>query len=536
MLLQEVIERVRKGEIDGRAELRALLAENPRDRDALGDLAFIEATHGDHRAALRLYLRYVHAGLPTHAEPHWRIGDRLVSLSRLDRAERVYRGVLKRWPDCLDSRIGLRYVAYLRSDRAHTPRAEPVAPSPATPDRREANRELNARELKGKALSLKSRPPGVHIESTTKCNFYCQTCTKGHAPYFAEDLDPTVFEKFSEQVLPYVDHLVVTGFGEPTYSAMFDRLVQAADERSVPVHFTTNGSLLDFGRIERLLRSRTELAISIDGATSVTFEAIRRGSSFDRIIEKLAMIKKVHDVLLSESKTILLFNFVALRSNIHELPDVVRLAHRFGVCHVCAVDYGLQKTEFDSESLRYGPAMANRFLDEAEAVARELGVRLQAMPHYSEETPPPPPPRAGLLRKLFRVRRVFPVPNRFPRMCHSPWSEPYIKVDGRVFPCCTNDVSMGNINEQSFEEIWNGPAYRRLRKRIVGALPPFLCRSCVMGWGINAGNVGNVMAQEGLILKLWYYLEHRLYRWRKSREAKRLGQPPPNFEAGRPVS
>lgn len=531
--LAEVIDRIRTGNCDGRDELRQILASAPNDPDVIGNLAFIEASRGEHKAAIRHYLLYLRVCPQDHPEPHWRIGDRLVRLGRLERAERVYRGVLDRWPDCEDALFGNRYIAYLRSPKAEQNR-KPGLPATAGNTLRDDNAELNKREMRENREVLESLPTAVHIESTTKCNFACRTCSKGHEAYYAEDLKPEVFERFQSEILPTTRRIAITGFGEPTYSRMFDKLMEAAEVNQSVAHFVTNGSLLDFARIESIVRQDVEVTISVDGATRETFEYIRTGSSFPLICEKLGMLKKVRDVLLCEARAKVAFNFVALRRNLPELAAVVRMAHRYAVDFVGVADYNLRYTDFDPEAARFAPVEANRAIDEAQRVARELGIKLDTPPPYDET--PPPPPNAAIWSKLRNVHGIFPAKNRFPRKCHSPWSEPYIMTDGTVTPCCANSTVLGNIREQSFREIWNGPAYRSLRRRISGPLPPLLCRLCFVCWGINGGNAGNVIAKEGLLVKIWYFLEFRWMLWRQRHARKHEAVPPaPNFEKGRPI-
>ncbi len=38
-------------------------------------------------------------------------------------------------------------------------------------------------------------------------------------------------------------------------------------------------------------------------------------------------------------------------------------------------------------------------------------------------------------------------------------------MDGKIFPCFWNDSLMGDLNESSFEEIWNAPPYRAFRDK-----------------------------------------------------------------------
>lgn len=54
--------------------------------------------------------------------------------------------------------------------------------------------------------------------------------------------------------------------------------------------------------------------------------------------------------------------------------------------------------------------------------------------------------------------------------------------DGRVLPCCAGDINapqqLGNIYEQSWPDIWNGDAYRELRRNMLDGVEHSLCRYC----------------------------------------------------------
>lgn len=51
--------------------------------------------------------------------------------------------------------------------------------------------------------------------------------------------------------------------------------------------------------------------------------------------------------------------------------------------------------------------------------------------------------------------------------CFMPWYTAVIGVEGAVYPCCLMmDKSLGNVLEQPWDEIWDGPQFRRLRHEI----------------------------------------------------------------------
>ena len=60
----------------------------------------------------------------------------------------------------------------------------------------------------------------------------------------------------------------------------------------------------------------------------------------------------------------------------------------------------------------------------------------------------------------------------------------YVTSEGVVQPCCMvmgdDRVALGRLDEQSFPEIWTGPAYREFRRRLAGDDPPEVCAGCAL--------------------------------------------------------
>ena len=68
-----------------------------------------------------------------------------------------------------------------------------------------------------------------------------------------------------------------------------------------------------------------------------------------------------------------------------------------------------------------------------------------------------------------------------PIICPRPWTSAFILLDGKVSFCChlpRPEAVIGNLYENSFEEVWNSPLAREMRHCMLqGHLPP-LCRDC----------------------------------------------------------
>lgn len=79
---------------------------------------------------------------------------------------------------------------------------------------------------------------------------------------------------------------------------------------------------------------------------------------------------------------------------------------------------------------------------------------------------------------------VFNQADRYPvsySPCVNIWMSVSVQSNGNVVPCCFSwwdDIIYGNINEQSLEEIWNGPAVARLREQHATQNYPDICARC----------------------------------------------------------
>lgn len=61
-------------------------------------------------------------------------------------------------------------------------------------------------------------------------------------------------------------------------------------------------------------------------------------------------------------------------------------------------------------------------------------------------------------------------------LCDVPWlGNALVLSDGRVLYCCYSEVAIGNVNEQTFGEIWNGPVIRKIRQGLAQQTIPTEC-------------------------------------------------------------
>jgi organic radical activating enzyme len=101
----------------------------------------------------------------------------------------------------------------------------------------------------------------AYIEVSNACNLKCKFC-----PEVERDkhiMSPALFEQVLIQAKPLVDEITLHLMGEPMAHPQFETLVEIAEKQELPIHLTTNGTLIaSQGKANDRLKSRTEKLLS----------------------------------------------------------------------------------------------------------------------------------------------------------------------------------------------------------------------------------------------------------------------------------
>lgn len=318
-----------------------------------------------------------------------------------------------------------------------------------------------------------SGPLEAFFEVSARCNLRCRMCAincdtrydpaAGRPAIFS----PELFERL-EPAFPTLLRAYLFGLGEPLLNPHLPEFARRLSDEGVEVWFNTNATLVDGAMAERLAASGVRsITVSIDGATARTYEAIRRGAKFERVMEGIRALGEAGRKWGHPSMD---FSFVAMASNFHELPALVELCADAGgtAVHVeplyAQADPQLE-AHYRVENLgNLGEERVEDILAEARAVAAGRGIRLAS--RFLEG--------AGSPDYVERARD-----RRFGWTCSEPWSAIWVTAAGEVRTCCLTDAVFGNLRERPFGDIWNGVPFRAFRSRHAsgGGLPPE-CANC----------------------------------------------------------
>jgi radical SAM protein with 4Fe4S-binding SPASM domain len=325
-------------------------------------------------------------------------------------------------------------------------------------------------------------PREIQLEVTGACNLACTMCLVSYRPKIGKRDGALDYERFRGIVdgLPQLERVTLQGLGEPLLSPHLTDMVAYAAARGIAVGFNTNAQLLTPERSRELVEAGVAwMHVSVDGATAATYERIRSGARFARLERHVPALTAAAG-RRGDGGPELCLVFVAMRRNIRELPDVVRLAARWGVPSVRVQNLS---HSFDDTDPSGSYAEIRRYAaDEALFTADDLGLARAAFAEAAAAAE-----ELGLALRLPRLDAA-PAPGPQRRGCEWPWTSAYVTHTGDVQPCCmvmgSERATLGDIRSRSFAEVWRGRAYRAFRRRLESDDPPDVCRGCSLYRGV----------------------------------------------------
>ncbi|MDX2302519.1 MAG: SPASM domain-containing protein [Microscillaceae bacterium] len=299
-----------------------------------------------------------------------------------------------------------------------------------------------------KAPLVSGLPFSISIEPTTSCNLRCPECPSGLRSFSRPigRLSSHTFERIIEELYPTLVYLTFYFQGEPYLHPQFLEMVQYARKKNIYTGTSTNAHYLHDEKARQTVESGlNRLIISIDGTSQETYESYRIGGKLDKVIQGTENILKWKKKLKSKTPHTI-FQFLVVRPNEHQIPEVKLLAKKLGVDEVK--------------------------LKTAQIYDYEQGSDL--IPLNSQYT-----------RYKKNTQGTFEIKNPLLNHCWKMWHSCVFTWDGDVVPCCFDKDAQhkfGNIHQSSFQEIWQGEAYLQFRRSLLKSRKEIdICQNCTEG-------------------------------------------------------
>ncbi len=291
-------------------------------------------------------------------------------------------------------------------------------------------------------------PMSIAIEPTTSCNLRCPECPSGLRSFTRPTgmLQAELFIKTIDELAPTLSYLTFYFQGEPYLHPQFLELVQYASSQKIYTATSTNAHYLNDEMAKKTIQSGLDrLIISIDGTTQESYEAYRVGGKLDKVIEGAKNIIRWKRELKSLTPFVV-FQFLVVKPNEHQIGEVNRLAREIGV------DLVALKTAqiYDYKN------------------GSDLIPTIEKYSRYRKE-----------------ADGTYTIKNELLSHCWKMWQSCVITWDGKVVPCCFDKDAhyvMGDLQQQSFKEIWQSKKYNSFRASILRSRDEIeMCKNCTEG-------------------------------------------------------
>jgi glycosyltransferase involved in cell wall biosynthesis/MoaA/NifB/PqqE/SkfB family radical SAM enzyme len=321
------------------------------------------------------------------------------------------------------------------------------------------------------------------------CNLECIMCEE-HSPY--SDFIPRLYKEtgvkrrrmlfewveriFNESAAIGIKEIIPSTMGEPLLYKEIDRIFHLSQQHGIKINLTTNGTfpkktVKEWAAL--IVPTTTDIKISCNGATAATAEAVMKGIDFEQAVQNAKEFVGYRNSYFKETRVYcrVTFQLTFMKNNMHELPEIIRLAAELDVDRVKGHHLWTHFEEIQSLSFRE-TADSIRAWNEIVAKAEEAA-ELYRKPNGEKI----------LLENIIMLaeNKKAAIPTHYE--CPFLGKELWISATGKISPCCAPDElrktlgDFGNIETTTLAETMNSDPYQSLLKNYKTHA---LCKTCNM--------------------------------------------------------
>ena len=277
------------------------------------------------------------------------------------------------------------------------------------------------------------------VITTYRCNAKCHMCNVWKYPTEeAEEIKPETLEK-----LPSLDFCNVTG-GEPFLRSDISDIVHILKKKSRRVVVSTNGYFT--GKIIGVAEKNNDIGfrISIEGLPAANDELRGLKDGFDRGLRTLLELQRmgVRDIG---------FGITVSDRNAKDMIELYQLAKSMNLEFATAAVHNSYYFHKYDNAITKKEEVSGCFEELIRELLRTRRVKNWFRAYFNH----------GLANYVNGGKRLLPCEAGSANFFVDPW--------GEIKPCNgldDPDVSMGNLNRESFREIWNGEAAAKIRGEV----------------------------------------------------------------------
>ena len=288
-------------------------------------------------------------------------------------------------------------------------------------------------------------PPCLFVEVTNRCNLTCPTCQLGTSEayngYNKADLSFETFKKMIDQI-PSLVYITLQGVGEPLLNKDIIKMVEYCTQKGISTYINTNGTILTEKKATDLIEAGLcNLSVSVNSFDEKVFSETRSGASIVKVTENIKNLIEIKR-RLNKTKPIVSFRAILMKETEPYMEDLVFKSNELGI-DVLYIQLFMN-------------IIADKSLWESSLTKDEINTFSDKLEKWKKSV------------KLQIVTESFGKSSNNLGQCKLPWFSPNVTAEGFITPCCTisnpSILSMGNIFETPFEQIWNSDKFVSFRE------------------------------------------------------------------------
>ena len=287
-------------------------------------------------------------------------------------------------------------------------------------------------------------PIYVELSPIGACNHRCVFCAMDYIGYQPQSLSVKIMrQRLPEMSALGLKSVMFAGEGEPLLCKHIDDLADIAYQAGIDIAFTTNGVLMSDRFMRETLPKSSWIKISLNAGTAETYARIHgtRQEDFDRVLQSLRTAITLR--AQTNCRTTIGAQTLLLPENANEIKALAKICRDdLGLDYLVIKPYSQHQS---SHTRRYADIDYNAF-----------ATMKQEFESYARDT----------FKIIYREQTILKHEKRkqYARCLATPFFWGHVMSDGSVFSCssylCDQRFCLGNINQNSFQEIWEGSRRR----------------------------------------------------------------------------
>ena len=299
-----------------------------------------------------------------------------------------------------------------------------------------------------------------------------------------------IFDKLAP-LYAQAERIVLGGCGEPLISAKLQsrlKMIRSVNPKAHLSTFTNGQRLASEKTLEKLVPFFNEIHVSVNGVES--YGNVMTGGSFAKLEKNLGLLRDFRK--RTGKPESLVMGFIVMCRNLEDITAAVNLAQKYGFDHIQFKNLWVFNYAMKSESVHHSAKLKQAA--RAEIVkAGEMGfsISCEIWPElsssnlsqndstmdivfgkfnrfFSDKQLNLKSIMSGAKQLLRKCKKLSDDSaksriSKFDPPCRFPWDEVQIVHNGNVLLCCNGITKIGNLEQNTFDQIWNGEEAARYR-------------------------------------------------------------------------